>query len=132
MSCEYVLSQKGHNLLSFQGCLFSKTSEKNGRSYWLCTMKKNRCRSSLVVEEGQIVSTPKEHNHPLSPSLVKARKVQNKVKEAARLTRDPPSTVISESITGVEEVILAKIPHQENLKQTIRRIRGCKFIIIYS
>ncbi len=48
---EYVMGQRGFNLLVFRTYLFSKRSEKNGFVTWRCRIRSCRANCLLINED---------------------------------------------------------------------------------
>jgi len=121
-----VISNKGKTLIELEGYLYrkTKTSKNMDVTYWTClNYDQNRCKVALIFKDGKIVSQKGEHCHSSSPTKLQAKKLLFEIKGKARSTTEAPSVLISTQIQGQPIHVLAKLPKEVNIKQTIQRER---------
>ena len=96
---ELIPHARGH-YLAVAGYRYRVKTRKQGRDaeliYWKCTQKD--CPGTVNTSDNMVTSFPKDHNHPPSPSDIKAKLFLSHIKERARNCLDPLPTLYDSEI----------------------------------
>ncbi|XP_039274533.2 uncharacterized protein LOC120348475 [Styela clava] len=132
-SPRYILSTKGHRLLTFGDYIFRKKSGNAAKSYWICAYDRGfKCRARLRLLEGsdppKIIGKSGTHNHGKEFGRVQARELVNSMKERAMSGKESLEDIYSSSIEkeSLTEEGLVALATKQALKAAMRRVRRKK------
>ncbi|XP_072377879.1 uncharacterized protein [Diabrotica undecimpunctata] len=124
MVLAFVKSQKGNNLLLYNGFLHKKERVVGEKTIWKCaTYNKCKCtgRVHTVVDE---ITKSTEHNHVADTAKIEAKEACNRMKEVAQQLEHSTQGVVSEISQGLSLAATAQLPSVSSLKKTVQRVRN--------
>ena len=75
MAFEFIKSEKGYNMVIFNGALFHKERENSCGISWRCEMnKKFNCRKRLKTCGDELTADRGEHNHQVDYSRIELKR----------------------------------------------------------
>jgi hypothetical protein len=77
----------------------------------------------MVVDGQTIIREPGPHTHVADPSETEAHGIQSKIRNAARISREPTSTLVSRHLVGVRVEVMGKLPKRQDMQDNVRSIR---------
>jgi len=126
MDCliECFETSHGKIKLGYQNFLFVfQKPVKNGKR-WVC-VHKNLCNDSITTDNDlKHVIKFKSHNHKTNPGVLEAERAIYKMKQDAKENLNLPSRIYAKNVTNLSEEGRKKIPIENNLKRSLRRIRS--------
>jgi len=126
MDCliECFKTNHGKIKLGYQNFLFVfQKPIKNGKR-WVC-VHKNLCNGSITTDNDlKHVIKFKSHNHNTNPGVLEAERAIYKMKQDAKENLNLPSKIYAKNVTNLSEEGRKKIPIENNLKRSLRRIRN--------
>ncbi|XP_051775205.1 uncharacterized protein LOC127525924 [Erpetoichthys calabaricus] len=124
MALEYVKSNKGADLLVFEGNTFRKEKTINGKHIWKCTeYRTGKCSSRCHTKNGLLVKRPSTHNHVPDVAKIETRKAIMDIKQRATSSTDGPQELVATATQGLSSAVVRQLPVFRHLKQTVRRVR---------
>ncbi|KAE9532426.1 hypothetical protein AGLY_010049 [Aphis glycines] len=88
MTFQMLKTEKGKDMLCYDGYIFLKEKENDTKSIWKCNQYyKNKCRGRLHLSEGKILKNT-DHNHVPNSSEIQVKKTLNKLKDIASNNSD--------------------------------------------
>ncbi|XP_072384722.1 uncharacterized protein [Diabrotica undecimpunctata] len=124
MVLAFVKSQKGNNLLLYNGFLHKKERVIGEKTIWKCaTYNKCKCtgRVHTVVDE---ITKSTQHNHVADTAKIEAKEACNRMKEVAQQLEHSTQGVVSEISQGLSLAATAQLPSVSSLKKTVQRVRN--------
>lgn len=112
MMAEEVLTKRGKEKFVHNGFLyvFDKASNANRElKFWHCEQK-NRCKARLHTKAGEVIRELNSHSHEASAAQLEVALFKTNKKKRAAETRDSPTVVVNECLTGISQASLATIP----------------------
>ncbi|KAL5237235.1 hypothetical protein ACI65C_004645 [Semiaphis heraclei] len=89
-----------------------------------CVFIKNLCNGSITTDSDlKHVIKFKSHNHETNPGVLEAERAIYKMKQDAKENFNLPSRIYAKNVTNLKEG-RKKIPIENNLKRSLRRIRS--------
>jgi len=90
----------------------------------VCVHKKV-CNGSITTDDDlKHVIQSESHNHETNPGVLEAERIICKMKQDAQENLNLPSRIYAKNITNLSEEGRKKIPTENNLKRSLRRIRS--------
>jgi len=124
MSLQFVLSNKGHQLLKHDGYLFRKYQQSAASTYWRCSQFDSaKCRGTAITSDGKVIKHADRHNHVRDAAVVEAKEVMAKIKEIATNSQESTNNVLAAGTINVAPSVSGKLPSVNLIKRTIQRRR---------
>ncbi|XP_064104029.1 uncharacterized protein LOC135213860 [Macrobrachium nipponense] len=122
---EVIKSQKGKDLLSYDGYLYRKNKTNKTSQNWRCVMKD--CRGTLKTvpnyQEKCEAKIGQEHNHGPDHARQSVRIALGKMNEQASNCSAPPRRVIAAVVQELDDEAMANVPKKRALQKRIQRRR---------
>ncbi|XP_068215859.1 uncharacterized protein [Palaemon carinicauda] len=119
---EVIKSQKGEDLLSYDGFLYRKNTKNNTSQNWRCVMKD--CRGTLKTapnfQEMCEVKIGQGHNHAPDPARQNVRMDLGKMNEQASNFSALPRRVIAAVVQELDDEAMANVPKKGALQKSIQ------------
>lgn len=124
MAFEMLKTDRGNDMLSFDGYLFVKEKESAVKSIWKCNQYfKNKCRGRVHLSDGKILKNT-DHNHVPNSTDSYVQKTLNVLKEIATNNIDASThSVVATALSQIPTECAAQLPNIHRLKRTIQRVR---------
>ena len=117
---EVIKSQKGNDLVSFEGFLYRKNTTNQTTQNWRCVIKD--CRGTLKTvlnyKENCEVKLGQEHNHAPDPARQSVRIALTEMNEEASNSSAPPRRVIASVVQELEDEVMANFPKKTGAPKT--------------
>jgi len=128
MPLNFVLSQKSHKYLEFDGYEFIVDRKKANYTNWKCVeYKKRRCLGRCHTSEDTVKFHSENHNHPPQPDIIASKSVLAEVRKEAKKTVKTTQQIVSEMSEKVSPGVVVALPPLSNISRTIRRQRSIQF-----
>ena len=126
---EIIKTNKGKKKLCLDGFIYVQKRTTGEHVHWECWRRRSRrCPGSLMTNLNDEIPVPKgDHTHMPERTQINITKAKNKMKEVAKIGRDKPANILSETLETLDERTRANVPQQETLKRLIRRQRDPEF-----
>ena len=120
---EIIKSQKGKDLLSYDGFLYRKNTTNKTSQNWRCVMKDCRgtVKTLLDYRENSEVKSGQDHNHAPDPAKQSVRVALCKINEQASNCSEPPRRVIASVVQELDDEAMANVPKKRALQKRIQR-----------
>ena len=125
---ELVKSTKGKDNIIYNGYMYVKQQEKNGRIRWVCDKKNNGC--SVDVMSNNDLSDPrltKPRTHASDMIGVHAVKKRAEMNDMALHSIAPPSAVLAAAIQNTDDDIRSRVGTAEVCARSMLRARRRMF-----
>ena len=128
----FSTSQRGGLILHYMNYEYRQMKRNYGkkksdnRANWRCRwFEKNFCCGTLYTVNNQVLlHTVREHNHAPNQDAARARLLQSKMREDARLNPDiRPRQIVEKHLSGLPDSVLQCLPSAESLISILRHIR---------
>ena len=99
----------------------------NGNTYWECDKRRSGsgCKVKVILDDqDHFIQQTGEHTHPADPEKVAADTLRSGMKREARSSNATTTNVISQSLLGENENVLAKLPKMDTMRRDISRQRA--------
>ncbi|XP_029342559.1 FLYWCH-type zinc finger-containing protein 1-like [Acyrthosiphon pisum] len=127
MTFQMLKTEKGKDMLCYDGHIFLKEKENGTKSIWKCNQYyKNKCRGRLHLSKVKILKNT-DHNHVPSSSEIQIKKTLNKLKDIASNNSDMSTqSVIGSALNQIPIESSGQLPNINILKRTIQRVHKQK------
>ncbi|KAF0690788.1 Uncharacterized protein FWK35_00036002, partial [Aphis craccivora] len=85
---------------------------------------KNLCNGSITTDN----DLKHSHNHETNPDVLEAERAIYKMKQDAKENLNLPARIYAKNVTNLSEEDKKKIPIENNLKRSLRRIRSNNYL----
>ena len=122
---EVTVTNKGYPKIIINGYAYIKDRNNVTSIAWKCSRKgcKGRLSTKYNYQETLEAVELGQHHHPPDPAGVAATIAVGRMKDTAVLSQEPPRRVVSDTVIGLRDEVLVKMPNRENLRRTIQRKR---------
>lgn len=125
MPLTYMESEKGKQMLLFEGFIFYKDKVDKKKTYWKCKQfKSGSCHARIQSADDEILKTVGIHNHSADAALTEAGNVINIMKVRVQNSFDSPNQIISSAAGDISAEVAPKLPTISSIKKTLRRSRN--------
>ena len=89
MELEFVMSNKGREMLVVDGCPFRLEKTIKEKKIWKCTEYRTaKCKSRCHSKDGILTKQPNQHNHVPDKAKLVSKKVMAEIKQKATVCND--------------------------------------------
>ena len=111
MSVEFTKGHRGSVTVIFNGFRYCKDKKYNSCTYMKCVKhRSDKCSGRLVLDAANNVSKYTEHTCTKDPAELNVHLTKQKVKNMAVSSTHSTKRVVAESIRGLDEESLIKLP----------------------
>ncbi len=122
---EYVQNSKRGDFLKYEGHLFVKDKEKNGRVYWKCKeFHSKSCHRRLHLENNQVINELGEHSHAANAAELEVVEALQEMREQASTTPISTHRLVAETVANLSAPAKATMPPVSSMERTVRRVRN--------
>ena len=125
---EFIKSQKGKDLMTYNGFIYSTHSKSATTTYWVCTKyRAGKCRARCQVTDGEITTTG-HHNHTANAAELQVRTRVTSMKAQAKSTQDLPCQIIAHCVNNAPISVASNLPNSKLMSRAInyaRRKESC-------
>lgn len=128
MEVEIVQNRLGGEALVFQGYVYTKNGAgSRTRYYYKCNEKQAlKCKGSISTLKDPPYADPRvvsAHCHASETAHVERIKLNDKIRQKAKSTRENPANILGELVPKASEDLQRILPPQKHLKRNIQRYR---------
>uniref|UniRef100_A0A6P7GX96 Uncharacterized protein LOC114343419 n=1 Tax=Diabrotica virgifera virgifera TaxID=50390 RepID=A0A6P7GX96_DIAVI len=123
MVLTYVKSQKGANMLVYNGYIHRKEKTIDQKTIWKCAQyNKHKCTGRVHTVGDEVVKST-SHNHVADASILEAKKACNRMKELAHQVDLTTQGIIATVSQEVSVGATGQLPSISSLKRTLQNTR---------
>lgn len=118
----FVKSSRGGEKAVYEGYIYTKEKEKNGKRYWRCELRS--CNARMHSTGDVVVKLPTEHTvHAPSSERISAATVASEVRSKATECESTVKNIVQQAIGRVPVVVAPALSTTSALSQIVRRKR---------
>ncbi|CAN8005385.1 unnamed protein product, partial [Ixodes hexagonus] len=122
MEVEFLKTEKGKDALILDGfkyCFQRKNQDE--KTAWRCAKYWTiNCKAAVLTNQGKVVKTTQEHNHPPDSSQLWEARLKNALKQRVRSEPHLPAPQVysREILSLVDDTVMAELPTFESVRST--------------
>ena len=119
----YTTAELGKKKLIYKGYMFTFHRRNKTGQVWRCDDRQNCGVTISITDQEEILCEPNHRNHTPDWGRVQAKECVEDMKELARTSREPTSSVVQRSVQSVSSEANLKLPKKATLKRKVQEVR---------